>query len=231
MLGEALSYPKSGDDWLKSILIGGVLTLVGAFIFVTLLPVQGYLVRVLRSAANDEHEAPVFDEWGDLFVDGIKVLLVQFAYALVPMAILFVGVLVAGIGAISATESSSIGAGVGIVGAVILLVGFLLIVVVSYLVPAALANFAYEDDLGAAFDFGTVVDAAFTSDYFVALLLAFVVGLVLGIIAFLLTFLLVGVFLSFYVQVSVYYLFGRGYAKGLDLESGGGSDTEAATAA
>lgn len=51
----------------------------------------------------------------------------------------------------------------------------------------------------------------------------------LGIIAFLLTFLLVGVFLSFYVQVSVYYLFGRGYAKGLSLEPGGAEGTETAT--
>lgn len=230
MLGEALSYPKSGEDWLKSVIIGGVLTLLGGFIFVTILPVLGYFVRVLRSAANDEHEAPVFDEWGDLFVDGIKVLLIQLAYAIVPFLILFVGIFVTGIGAISATEASGIGTGIGIFGVVILLVGFLAILVVSYLVPAALANFAYRDDLGAAFDFGTVIDAAFTADYFIALLLAFVVGVVLGSIGLLLSFIIVGIFVTFYVQVSVYYLFGRGFAKGLDLEPGGAEGAETTTA-
>lgn len=106
MLGEALSYPKSGDDWLKTVLIGGVLYLVGGFIFITLLPVFGYFVRVLRSAANDGHEAPVFDEWGDLFVDGVKVLIIQFAYTLVPFVLLFAGLFVGVIGTISAPSST-----------------------------------------------------------------------------------------------------------------------------
>lgn len=212
---------------MKTILIGGVLSLIGGFIFVTVLPVQGFLVRVLRSAAEDEREPPVFDQWGDLFVDGIKVIVIQIAYLVVPMIVLLFGMFVSGIGFLSASEGATGAAGIGAVGALFLLVGGLLVVLVSYLVPAALANFAYEDSFGAAFDVGTVVDAAFTTDYLVAVVLALIVSLVLGFVAFLLTFLIVGVFLSFYVQMSVFYLFGRGYAMGLDLEPGGTGEGKA----
>lgn len=231
MLGEALSYPRSGDDWLKTILIGGVLSLIGGFIFVTLLPVQGFMVRVLRSGAERDHEPPVFDQWGDLFVDGIKVIVIQIAYLVVPMIVLLFGLFVSGIGVLSAAEGATGAAGIGAVGALLLLVGGLLVVLVAYLVPAALANFAHEDSFGAAFDVGTVVDAAFTTDYLVALVLAFLVSLVLGGIALVLSFLIVGVFLSFYVQMSVFYLFGRGYAMGLDLESGGAGEGNATAGA
>lgn len=229
MLGDALSYPKSGDEWVKRILIGGTLTLIGAFIFITLLPVQGYLVRVLRSAAADEQVAPNFEEWGDLFVDGIKLILVQIVYLLVPIVVLVGGAFVTGIGVFAAGDAPGLGTGVGLFGAVILLVGVLLGLVAIYLVPAALTNFAHEDSFGAAFDIATITDAAFTSEYVVALVLAFFVSFVLGIVAVLLSFILVGFFIQFYVQVAVFYLFGRGYARGLGLEPGSQTGTEAAT--
>lgn len=231
MLGGSLSYPKRGEEWVKTVVIGGALSFVAAFIFVTILPVQGYFVRVLRSAANDEHEPPVFDDWESLFVDGIKMFAIQLAYVLVPFVLFVIAAFLTAGGAISASEGSGLGAGVGLFGGLLLLVSVVVGLLAAYLAPAALANFAYTDDLGAAFDFGTVRRVAFTSDYFVALLLAFVVGITLGLIAAVLTFLIVGVFLSFYVQVSIYYLIGRGYAKGLDLEPGGPAGAEAGTAA
>lgn len=233
MLGESLSYPKAGDEWVKTVAIGGVLSLIGAFIFVTVLPVQGYFVRVLRSAANDEHEPPVFDEWGDLFVDGIKLFVVNLVYVGVPVLLLLLTAVFVGVGAVAVGNGagSGVAAGLGILGALLAIVLLVVFVLALYLLPAALANFAYHDDLGAAFDLATVRQVAFTSDYFVALLLAFVVGITLGMIATILTFLLVGIFLMFYVQISVYYLIGRGYAKGLDLEPGGPAGTEAGAAA
>lgn len=234
MLGESLGYPKAGDEWLKTVLIGGVLWLIGAFIFVTLLPVQGYFVRVLRSAANDEREPPEFDEWGDLFVDGIKMLVVNLVYVGVPMLLILFASVFVGVGLLAiGVEGGGAGVatGLGLLGALLAIVLVLVFVLAIYFLPAALANFAYEDDLGAAFDLGTIRRAAFTSDYFVALLLAFVVGVTLGLIATVLTFLLVGIFMLFYVQVSIYYLIGRGYAKGLDLEPGGPTGRDAGAAA
>jgi hypothetical protein len=223
MLGDSLAYPWHGDDWLKTILIGGILSILGVFIIPSLI-VQGYLIRVLRSAANDEQEPPVFEEWVELTIDGLKVIIVQLVYFIVPLIVLFAAIAFVGFGAFSASQGSNLGAGIGLIGGLVMLVGFLLMLVAAYLLPAALANFAYNDDFGAAFDFGTVTDAAFTADYFVAVVLAIVVGIVLGFIGGLLTVILVGIFVLFYLQVVIYYLFGRGYAEGLGV---GGSDAGA----
>lgn len=230
MLGESLGYPKARKGWEKTVLIGGGLELLGALIFITFLPLQGYFVRVVRSAASEEQEPPAFDNWGDLFIDGIKMSLVHLAYVVGPGILLFVGLAVAAFGAFSGLQGSSLGTGLEIVGVLLALASLVAFLLAFYLIPAALANYAYRDDLGSAFDLGTVRRVAFTSDYFVALLLAFVVGITLGLIASFLSILLVGFFLWFYVQVSIYYLIGRGCAKGLDLETGGPAGVEAGSA-
>lgn len=224
MLGEALSFPRRGDDWLKTTLIGGVLWILGAFLLIPLLPVQGLFIRALRAGVVEEPEPPVFEDWGDLFVDGILMLVIQLAYTIVPAILFAVGGFTLGAGAFAAEGGAgNAGAGIGIVGGLILFVAFLLMLLVSYVIPAALANFAYEDEFGAAFDLSTIRRAAFTGDYFVAVVLAIVVGVVLGTVAALLSVLLVGIFLMFYVQMSIYYLFGRGFGKALDVESVGGT--------
>lgn len=71
MFDDALSYPSNADDWLKPLLIGGSLLLFSFFIIPAFL-VQGYSIRVLRSAANNEETPPSFTEWGDLLVDVSK---------------------------------------------------------------------------------------------------------------------------------------------------------------
>lgn len=233
MLGEALRFPIAGDEGVKSVIIGGVMLFV-SFLIIPILFVQGYLVRVLRTAVEDGDEAPTFDDWGEMLVDGVKLLVINVVYALVPLALFFFTLFgfigIAAIGAGSGGEPSPGAlAGLGLVGLLLLLLSVLLLLLVAYVVPAAAANFARHDDLGAAFDFGTVFDAAFSADYFVAGVLAIVIGLVVGIVSLLLgvltfgLFFLVLVFVQFYVQVSIYYLFGRGFAKALDVDGNDGS--------
>jgi hypothetical protein len=225
MLGDALAFPRRGDDWLKTIVIGGVLSLLGGFLLIPILPVQGYLVRVLDSGVRDDHEPPVFDEWGDLFVDGILLFVIQFVYALVPFLVFAVGAFVVGVGAFAAGGSEAAGAGVGILGLLVFGVGGLLSLLVAYFIPAAVANFAYEDEFAAAFDVSRIREAAFTKDYFVAVVLAIVVAVVLGSIAAILTLLIVGIFLTFYVQVVFFFLVGRGFGEALGIDDGGSGPT------
>jgi hypothetical protein len=220
MLSDALSFPRQDDDWLKTVLVGGLLTIFG-FLLIPAIPVQGYLVRVLDAGVRDAETPPVFDEWGELFVDGILVFVIQLAYAIVPTVIIFFGTFVLGAGALAAGGGAEgAGAGIGLFGGLVLLVGFLLSLVAAYLIPAATANFAYEDDIGAAFDLGTIRAAAFTGDYLVAVVLAIVVAIVLGFVGGLLSVILVGFFVLFYLQVVVYFLFGRGFGEGLGIEAG-----------
>jgi hypothetical protein len=227
MLSDALSFPRRGDDWLSTLLVGGILTLLG-FLILPVFVVQGYLVRVLDRAARRERTPPSFTEWGTLFVDGLKVLVVNLVYGL-PVFVLGVVVFGAAViivpgepmvvdsvepgGAPPVPQSTGSG-GLLVFVALVALVA-LLGLVVSYLLPAALANFAREDRLGAAFAFRTVLAGAFTRDYAVAWLLAMIVGLVGGLVGSALSVVVVGLFVLFYVQVVFYYLVGRGFAAGL----------------
>ena len=212
MLSEALEFPRRGEGWLKRIGIGGVLYLVGAFLFLPLLPVYGYLYQTLARSTRGETDPPEFVEWVELFVDGIKLLVVHIAYSLVPVILFGIGALFIGMGAFG-------GGGLRAIGGIFIALGGLSGLLVMYILPAALSNFAYEDRLGAAFHLRTVLGAAFTWPYFTAIVLAIVIGFVLGFIGLLLSVVLVGIFILFYVQVVVFYLWGQGFARGLGLEA------------
>lgn len=193
MIGDAISYPTERDDWLKTILIGGVLSLISFFIIPAFI-IAGYQVRVLRYAATDEQAPPTFGDWGDLIVDGLKLFLIVIAYIFIIEAVLFIGLMM---------ES--------VVGTVIALVALLLLLVATYLLPVALTNFALTGSIGDAFDISTITDAGFTSEYFIALVLAVVVGFVFNIVAsFAMILLFAGVFVMFYAIIVVCYLIGQG---------------------
>jgi hypothetical protein len=127
------------------------------------------------------------------------VFVVTIAHLFVPYVVLIAG---------SAPGSGE--AGGSTIGAVLAVLGFVLVVLGGYVLPVALTNFALSDRLGAAFEVGTALRAAFTGPYVLAVVFAVVVGGVLGVIGGLLTLLIVGTFLTFYVQVVVSYLIGSG---------------------
>jgi hypothetical protein len=214
MLGDALGFPRSSDDWIQTVLIGGALVLFGFFVVPGII-VQGYTVRVLERAGRPDAVAPSFTEWGDLFVDGLKAFAINLIYS-IPLIVLYVALLFVVAGAGSVDPGSGAGAGLGVVslglGLAFLAVGL----AVAFVVPAATANFAREDSFGAAFDLGTIRRGALSGSYVKAWLLALVVGVVLGTLFSFLAVLLVGIPLLFYLQVVLYYLFGRGFAEGLD---------------
>jgi hypothetical protein len=223
MLSDALHYPLDSDDWLRTILVGGLLSVLSVLV----LPIpllQGYYVRVLRGTTHGDAAPPAFDEWGDLFVDGLKLIGVNIAVSLVVIVAMFVVGIVTGFGsAIGSGAGPVVGSGanggLGGLGGLLTVVAFFAFVafalLLGYVAPAMFANFAREDSMAAAFDVSTVLAAATTADYLIAWVLAVVVALVLGTIASLLSIVVVGIFALFYVQVVTYYLFGRGFADGL----------------
>lgn len=221
MLAEAFDFPRASDDWLPTILIGGILAFpLLSVLIVPVLVVQGYLLRVMRDAAAGADAAPSFTRWGELLVDGLKLLVVNVVYSLVVVLPILVG----GVGLFSITSVTTsdvpppeaapnvLGGAVALLFAVVILA---LSLALAYLVPAALANLAIEDRLGAAFSFRTIARGAFTTEYATAWILSIVVGLVGGLIGAALSVIVVGVFVLFYVQVMTYYLWGVGFARGL----------------
>lgn len=234
MLGDALEYPTRGEDAPTTVLVGGLLPLFAVLIGVVglvlsvllvglvLLPLAavpgivllGYYVAVLRAVGDGEADPPRFRGWRRLLLDGLRHLAITVVYA-VPLVLLFglfLGVVAAGGAASSDAAEVAVSLAAVVVGglAVCYLLAF------AYVRPLALANFAREGRLRAAFDLETLRAAGLSRTYALAWLLAVPVWFVGGALEGTLSFVLVGFFVGFYADVVRYYLYARGLRTALD---------------
>ena len=147
---DSLEY--SAKD-LKTLLILGV-TYFLSFLLLPIFLIYGYSYRVTKISVegmiNGNDPLPEFDNIIDMFVDGIKVVLVYLIYALVPLIIFF----------LFAAVSSSIG-GYGesalmAIGAVITVVLILFAYVMSMFGVAHMAS--NGDSLSKAFDYKEIIE-------------------------------------------------------------------------
>ncbi|QZX99433.1 DUF4013 domain-containing protein [Halobaculum rubrum] len=217
MLEDALGYPLRTDDRVATLIVGGALIVASVFVLPAFV-LQGYLVRVLRSAATGERAAPSFIDWGELFVDGLKLVVVQAAYSLV-ISVPTVGAVVLFVVG-GATGSEAGVAAFGTVSLLLLLVATLLSILVAYVLPAAMTNFALAGELSAAFDVEAVREAALSGRYLVGVLFGVVLGGVISAVVSPVALILIGIPALFYGQVVAYYCFGRGFAEATDATAG-----------
>jgi len=149
MLLEALHYPFAGERRFEPVLVGGGLHLLAAFLPVLpLVPVAGYLVRVLRHVAGDDtpgaREAlaegpPDWRPVRPLLTEGVTVVGIAVSYLLLPGALLF-GTLAAAEG--GALAPADVGTGVLLyTGSTLVFVSALASV---YPLPAALVAYATD---------------------------------------------------------------------------------------
>ena len=93
---DSLEY--SAKDW-KTLVILGVICLF-SFLLLPAFLITGYNYRVINTAVhgiiNGRDPLPGFDDPIDMFIDGVKVVIVQVIYLLVPMIIFLVFALIAG---------------------------------------------------------------------------------------------------------------------------------------
>ena len=212
MLRDALAYPTRGDGAWKRIGVGGALLLPSILVLPGFL-LYGYFLRVLGSTASGETEPPDFDDWGGMFVDGLKVFVVIFAY-LLPVYVL--GVVLPVVYTFLVPMGSSMqGSSSVAVGMFVMLFVALapLTFLAYYLMPAGLVGLALSGNLRGAFDVESIGTIARSREYFLGMLLAAVVAVVGSLVASFLWIIVVGVFLHFYLFLSVSYIAGRSVAK------------------
>ncbi|MFB6251425.1 MAG: DUF4013 domain-containing protein [Halobellus sp.] len=237
MIQQSLQYLRNDEDsWVTTVLIGGILTLLSPLVIPAIL-VLGYLVRVVRETMHGNERPPAFDEWGDLFSDGLRAFIIVFVYGFVPT---LVAALVIGGGVLSfvvvggsaSSVSGSFGPRSGIttgLGILVVLVGSLLAVVVSllaaYVGPVAMASLAERDDLSGAFSLSELRPALTFRTYATAWVSGLGIILVFGLIAGALSavplfgFLAAG-FLSFYGAVAAYCVIGHAWGELHDVTVG-----------
>ena len=192
VMTDSLKYPSS--NW-KKVLILGVMILF-SFLIIPLFIVLGYFVRVLKASLAGLEDLPEFDEWVDMIVDGIKVLLVGIVYSLPAIVIMAVSMIAiwGSLSSITAMQSTGMSpttalgmfTGIGFIGMIVAILYLLIITPILYV---AIANMAYNEELGSAFRFSEIfglisqigwVDLIVW--YVVVILIGFVVSFIGGII-------------------------------------------------
>lgn len=219
MLGDALAFPRRSDDSFKTILIGGA-CLFFSFLFVPVLFMQGYFMRILEEGGGDA-EPPSFEDAERLFIDGIKMYAIQFVFTAVPWIIGIALFAVIGASVLTMGAAAGGGSGVGAVAVLVMLVGFLVLAIVGiaamYVVPAAMTLAARTGEVSAAFDLDRLKLVATSSEYFTGFLLylvVIIVGTIVGILLVIVFFL--GLFVMFYVQMSAFYVISTAVDRALD---------------
>lgn len=217
-LNDTLRYPTVGEDWMRTILIGGVLSFLG-FLLIPLLFVYGYLMRVIRESREDTRDPPAFEDWGDLFMEGLQVFVIGIVFMLIPLIVAAVTI---GGSVLAMLIGTNLGMAVGIGGLVLgLLLTMLLTLVFGYVAVAAIVNFALEETFAAAFDLQTLKSAVLHRDYAVAWILSIVVlvaGAFLGGIVSEMPWIgpIIAAFVGFYAAMVAAVLWGDGFSAAVD---------------
>lgn len=149
MFREALEYPTERDDLVREYGIAVLLTLGSIFIIPAFMLV-GYYVKAMKSTLKGEEQIPVFKDFVDLMIDGLKFTGITITYILAPILL------------ISAGDTLGLA---GPIGTGIEVIGFLLLLTAFYMIPSAVVNFARNNRAISAFNLKEVGQKAFRTKY------------------------------------------------------------------
>jgi len=204
VLQDALSYPLEGDQRVSRYLIASVLVLGSIFIIPAFF-IAGYWMRTMKHIAQGNKQPPKFDEWGSMFIDGVKVVCIYLTYLLIPL-ITFGAIL--SIGGVSQTEAD-----------IISIVLVLTIFVAYYIFPFAIAHVAVTEDVMSAFDGSSLVEGLTSLDYLIATLVHFIgtIALQIALMFILLITFGIGTILllpfSYFIVLFGAFIYGSAYQK------------------
>ena len=238
-LQEAFTYPFKDPRWKYKFLIGGVIGLLNLLIIPALF-LTGYAYRIMKRVIVDQQPLamPEWDDWGKLFLDGLRLWGVSFIYSLPIYGIFLVSLLSFLVPAIWSTENS--GAETWIpVGAVIYMLGIglsmLFALPVQIILPAAVSHMVARDRFMAAFqikEWWPILKANW-GGFLISAIAPFVISMILGfasqllmmtiVLSCLLPFVMAGA--SVYNILVAYGLYAQAYVDAVAHLGSGGLNT------
>jgi hypothetical protein len=149
-VGDSFEYAKEGlvGKWAKWILL-----IISCIIFPLMM---GYVMRIYRGVVP----SPQLDEWGRMFVDGIKLFIVAIIYAIPILIVEFAVIGSAGVAFFTTLTNpmADPNAVMGLAGAV--LFGLVILIIVAIIIEMiaiiGMVRFARTDSFGEAFNFGAI---------------------------------------------------------------------------
>ena len=146
--GSAFSFVTADSDWTKKLAIAAVVALAGVLTFgLALIPLVGWSLAITRRvAAGTEPALPEWSEFGQLAVDGLKVIAIGIIWSI---PIILISVCLGAVSAIMTTQTDMDGLS-SIVSIVTSCFSSPYGLLLAVLTPAAFGHLAATDNFGEA---------------------------------------------------------------------------------
>ncbi len=195
MVHDAFAYAKEGvyertDRWVRLIL-GTILLGI---------PLSGYIIRIYRGATP----APAVEDWGALFIDGLKLMVIGLIYA-IPVIIIALApyffrhataMAPAPVGTVQPFDMGAAGQTVGLVFLSILIM-VIVDIIIAILLPIASIRFARTRDFFEAFNFRAIIGHIGKIGWLTYILALIVLLLIIGLPLFIVE--MIVIFVGFFV--------------------------------
>jgi hypothetical protein len=177
--GKQIRFPMTDKDWISKVIIGGLLSIFPIINFIA----YGYEFKVMKNAMNKKPGLPEWKNFIDLFMKGLIIFIIVFIFMIVPMIIF--GFL-AGVSIIS-NLVYGFSNPYAIVASILpaLIIGGILILIIGFILPMAIAMYIKSDKIDSAFKFNEIINriksvfSEYLTSYIVILILGFILGLIM----------------------------------------------------
>jgi hypothetical protein len=167
-IGRAVQFWLSDPDWIKKVLIGGLLFFVP---IIGWLIIGGYYIRVIqRVSSGIDTPLPEWDQWGDDLVRGLKFAVVMIIW-LAPLWVISICAFF-----LSLVDETAGGAAALLLNCL----GFIYTIAFYFIFPILVGRFASREEIGDAFQISEIVQDAqkIPSQLLIFVVMYFVVGFV-----------------------------------------------------
>jgi len=148
---------------------------------------SGYILKCVKLTLDGKYDLPKWDDWGNMFLSGFFQFLIGLIWLLPAFIFIGIYIIMVIIAMIASGGEPQLFMGVT---ALLSLIGFGLMFVTLYFLPAAIVRFVAEDRFGAAFEIIEILKKAFTLKHFLAWIMSLVIifaviiaiGLLIGLV-------------------------------------------------
>ncbi len=217
-ISKAYTFIPEDREWIKKIVIGGVIALF-SFLLIPIFFLIGYQVAIVRNVMNGEEDPlPEWEEWGQLFMDGLVVWAAQLVYAL---PVILLGICSMFLWLPAALDSGgdfggalSAGATFGMVVLACLIILFA--IGLAFIMPALYIQYVRTGEFGPMFQVAQVIKIARENfvDILIVIVAAIAASFVLGLVTWIpLCGWLLGAVGTAWIAVATAHLYGQIAAK------------------
>lgn len=186
--GKAYTFITDDPEWITKVAIGGLIVLITPLLLgIPALLLLGYQVEVTRRVMNDDPEPlPAWEDWGELFMDGLNIFLARLVYSAPASILLCLGLgvfLLPVLGGDQDAQAALASISFAVYCVLLCLVTFFALFV-AFVTPAISIQYVRTRSLGEVFRFGEVfaIARAHASDILLVWLASVVANLLLQLV-------------------------------------------------